>query len=78
MVLKHDLATEGNVAAEVVPFFQTETKGLLERLYFMSIEGDKTRMSRIHPVKGSHASQILLCGLKCSSRFVNLNRHLLY
>jgi hypothetical protein len=32
VVLKHDLATEGNVSAEVVPFLQPETKGLLEGL----------------------------------------------
>jgi hypothetical protein len=32
MVLKHDLATERNVATEVVPFLQAETKRLLESL----------------------------------------------
>jgi len=33
VVLEHDLTTEGNVAAEVVPLLQPETKGLLEGLY---------------------------------------------
>ena len=33
VILKHDLATEGNVAAEVVPFLQPEAKGLFEGLY---------------------------------------------
>jgi hypothetical protein len=32
MVLEHDLATERNVATEVVPFLQAETKRLLESL----------------------------------------------
>jgi len=30
MVLKHDLATERDVASKIVPFFQAEAKGLLE------------------------------------------------
>jgi hypothetical protein len=78
MVLKHDLATEGNVATEVVPFLQAETKRLLESLCFMSAGGDRARMSCIHLVKGCHTPQILLCRLKRSSRFVDLSRHLLY
>jgi hypothetical protein len=78
MVLKHDLATKGNMATEVVPLLQAETKRLLESLYFMSVHGDRAKISRIHPVKACHALQILLCRLKRSSRFVDFNRHLLY
>ena len=33
VVLKHDLTTERDVATEVVPFLQPETKRLFEGLY---------------------------------------------
>jgi hypothetical protein len=45
MVLKHDLAAERDVATEVVPFLQTETKRLLESLWSGS-SVNKGRFSR--------------------------------
>jgi hypothetical protein len=43
MVLKHDLTTERDVATEVVPFLQTETKRLLKSLDSKSIVNRETR-----------------------------------
>jgi hypothetical protein len=53
MVLKHDLTTERNVATEVVPFFQAETKRLLESLnsYTSSIDSDGASMRSPHPIQ---------------------------
>jgi hypothetical protein len=43
MVLKHDLTTERDVATEVVPFLQTETKRLLKGLRSKSIVNRERR-----------------------------------
>ena len=42
MILKYDLTTERNVATEVVPFLQTETKRLLKSLDSNSIVNRET------------------------------------
>jgi len=83
MVLKYNLTTERDVATEVVPFLQTETKRLLEGLDSniqspLSIRRDGARASRAHPIQGCHALQILLCRLERSSRSINFGRHLLH
>jgi hypothetical protein len=80
MVLEHDFTAERNVATEVVPFLQAETKRLLESLgsSTSSIESDDASMHRPHPIQRCHALQILLCRLECISRFANFSRHVLY
>ena len=82
MVLEHDLTTERDVATEVVPFLQAETKRLFKSLDSKSIVNiyisRKAARGRAHPIQGCHALEILLCRLERSSRFVNFSSHLLH
>lgn len=47
MVLKHDLTTERDVATEVVPFLQTETKRLFKSLNSRSIVNRERRREEV-------------------------------